>query len=652
MARKAKAEGMLEEVRRLLATPSLQKEGVTVEDWDKALLVGRDNLRIIIFDADVTDPDGVEKLVERAGLIGIGFLAITEAPERIASSYDADSRFMGILCRPVGPKCLGIALRNIFRSLALEKGQIEAQQDLKESLEELKELHQIGIALSAERNIDKLLGLIVERARYITRSDAGSLYIIEEGEGNQPRWMRFKIAQNDSLNISFSEFTLPIDKKSISGFVAATGETLNINDAYLISPDTEYKHNKSFDERNGYRSKSMLTVPMKNRTGEIIGVLQLMNRKRRRDARLVPAERVEEEVISYSPTAVNLVESLASQAAVSLENALLYDEIQTLFDSFVRASVTAIESRDPTTHGHSNRVAILTVGLAEAVDRSDEPQWRNVKFSSEDLREIEYAGLLHDFGKIGVREEVLVKAKKLYSWDWELVKARFDFIKRTLEKEHLQRKLDFILKYGHEKALKEFEKIDRLFTAEAESLKEDIGIIEASNLPTVLPVGGFERLKDISQKLFTSIDGSKTPYLTDKEVYNLSLPKGSLNESERLEIESHVTHTFQYLQKIPWGKTFKDVPTIAFAHHEKLNGKGYPRRLAAHEIPLQSRMMTISDIFDALTASDRPYKKAVPTQRALDILNMEVKEGMLDNNLYRLFLDAKIYEKTAQKTTP
>lgn len=652
MARKAKATGSLGAIRQLLTTQTLQKENLRVEEWESALIISRDNLRIILFDADEADPDSVEKLLERAGGMGVGFLAAASDPERAASFREHDDHFLGILYLPIGPKCLTVALHNLFRSLALEQGQIEAERSLKDSLDELKELNQIGIALSGERNIDKLLGLIVERARYITQSDAGSLYIIEEGEGNQPRWMRFKIAQNDTLNISFSEFTLPIDKKSISGFVAATGQTLNIDDAYLISPDMEYKHNKSFDERNGYRSKSMLTVPMKNRSGEIIGVLQLMNRKKRRDARLVPVERVEEEVIPYQAQTVALVESLASQAAVSLENALLYDEIQTLFDSFVRASVTAIESRDPTTHGHSNRVAILTVGLAEAVDHSDDPLWRNVKFSRDDLKEIEYAGLLHDFGKIGVREEVLIKAKKLYPWDWEMLKARFDFIQRTLEKEHLARKLDFIQKYGMEKAKEEFETIDKFFRAECEALKEDIGIIEASNLPTVLPVGGFERLKDISQKSFTYMDGSKMPYLTDKEVYNLSLPKGSLNDSERLEIESHVTHTFQYLQKIHWGKTYKEVPIIAFAHHEKLNGRGYPRRLGAHEIPLQSRMMTLADIFDALTASDRPYKKAVPTQRALDILQMEVKEGMLDSKLYQLFLDAKVYEKTAQKPRP
>jgi hypothetical protein len=205
------------------------------------------------------------------------------------------------------------------------------------------------------------------------------------------------------------------------------------------------------------------------------------------------------------------------------------------------------------------------------------------------------------------------------------------------------------MKHGVEKARDEFDTLDKMFQAEIASLKDDLAIIEASNRPTVMPEGHFERLRDIANKNYAAIDGARMPYLKDMELFNLSLPKGSLNDNERIEIESHVTHTFQYLQKIHWGKTYKNVPTIAHAHHEKLNGKGYPRKLAAPEISLQSRMMAIADIFDALTASDRPYKKAVPVERALDILGMEVKAGFLDETIYKLFLDAKVYERTAPK---
>lgn len=641
----------MERVLAILTPSLLKKEGYSLEVLGEALSLGKNGLRVIVFDADEADIGAMEKFLERGEKIGIGFLGVCKDAESCAEKYQNVGKFVELMETPKGPKSLCLILRNIFRALEWKRKQEEISLNLQESLGELKELNQIGIALSAERNIDKLLELIVERARYITSSDAGSIYIMEPDDGSGTRKMRFKVAQNDSLNISFSEFTVTVDKKSISGYVAATGQTLNIEDVYFIPQDKEYGHNKSFDERNGYRSKSMLTVPMKNREGEIIGVLQLMNRKKDRKAKLVPIEKVDEQVLPYSPAMVELVESLASQAAVSLENAMLYEEIQNLFESFVKASVTAIESRDPTTHGHSNRVATLTVGLAIAADKSEEPPWREVKFSRKDLKEIEYAGLLHDFGKIGVREEVLVKAKKLYPWDWEMLIARFEFIQRTIEKEHYKRKFEYVMKYGVEKALEEMEALDKIFQAEIERLKEDLALIEVSNLPTVLPEGNFEKLKEIAAKTYEGIDGTPKPFLTEKELLNLSLPKGSLNDHERREIESHVTHTFEYLTKINWGKSYKDVPTIAYAHHEKLNGRGYPRGLTQPEIPLQSRMMTIADIYDALTASDRPYKKAVPVPKALEIIEYEVKEGMLDPHLFKLFVDAKVYEQTTPKSS-
>lgn len=641
----------METLRSLLTEDFLSKEGYSVEVLGDALALKKNSLRVIVFDADAVDIKAMESFLEQGNEIGIGFLGICKDAESCAEKYEGVSRFVELLAPPKGPKSICLKLRNIFLALEWKRKQEEISVNLQESLGDLRELNQIGIALSAERNIDKLLELIVERARYITRSDAGSIYIMEPDEGIGARKMRFKVAQNDSLDISFSEFTVAVDKKSISGYVAATGQTLNIEDVYFIPPDREYGHNKSFDERNGYRSKSMLTVPMKNRAGEIIGVLQLMNRKKDRKAKLVPIEKVDDMVLPYSPAMVELVESLASQAAVSLENAMLYEEIQNLFESFVKASVTAIESRDPTTHGHSNRVATLTVGLAIAADKADEPPWREVSFSRKDLKEIEYAGLLHDFGKIGVREEVLVKAKKLYPWDWEMLRARFEFIQRTIEKEHYKRKFEYVMKYGVDKALEEMEALDKIFQAEIEKLKDDLAIIEVSNLPTVMPEGNFEKLKEIAAKRYEGIDGTPKPFLTEKELFNLSLPKGSLNDFERREIESHVTHTFEYLTKINWGKSYKNVPTIAYAHHEKLNGKGYPRGLTLPEIPLQSRMMTIADIYDALTASDRPYKKAVPVPKALEIIEYEVKEGMLDPHLFKLFVDAKIYDKAIPKAS-
>ena len=337
--------------------------------------------------------------------------------------------------------------------------------------------------------------------------------------------------------------------------------------------------------------------------------------------------------------------SLAGQAAVSVENNLLYESIERLFEGFVTAAVTAIEQRDPTTSGHSFRVADLTVELAKTVDGIDHGQYREIRFTPDQVREIRYASLLHDFGKVGVREQVLVKQKKLYPMQLETIRGRFEFVMKCVESEANRRKVDFLLQYGRE-GFDEFgTRVDREAGEQIARLQKDFAIIAQSNEPTVLPEGDFQYLQQLSTRDYVDIRGERRALVLPEEARILSIRKGNLDATERNEIESHVTHTFHFLQKIPWTKDLVSVPNIAYAHHEKLNGRGYPRKLTAAEIPIQSRMMTVSDIYDALTASDRPYKRAVPTERALDILKMEVGEGLLDQSLVNLFIEAKVFER-------
>ncbi len=584
--------------------------------------------------------DSLKRYVAAGGaVVALGAAGETDIPEEIDS--DLLSGFLG---DGQGPKQLLLLLRTAYREAAARADCARISKEAETRATEVDDLTSIGMALTTERDYNALLELILSHARRLTSSDAGSLYLVETVE-NENKVLRFKLSTTYSRpEIPLVEFTMPLDKTSIAGFVATTGEPLVIDDAYFLPPDSEYAINRSFDKKYGYRTKSMLTIPMMDHKNVVIGVLQLINRKLDFSAELKEPEDFDEQVIPYTRRLVHLVSALAGQAAVSIENSQLYEDIERLFEGFVRASVTAIEQRDPTTSGHSARVADKTVGLAEVVDASSDGRYRNVKFSREEIREIRYAGLLHDFGKVGVREKVLVKSKKLYPPDLALVKQRYAFIRVQAEHRLLKKRAEFLEAGGE--GYDEFRRsLDEEFDNRTKELDRFLQLVMESNEPTVLPEGNFDELLRYAESFYEDLNGSQQPYLSDDEVRYLSIRKGSLDEAERLEIESHVTHTYKFLLQIPWTKELSYIPTIAYRHHEKLNGAGYPRRITADDIPIQARMMTIADIFDALTASDRPYKRAVPIQRALDILSYEVKDGMIDNDLFDLFVEAKIYER-------
>ncbi|MFO0547924.1 MAG: HD domain-containing phosphohydrolase [Polyangiaceae bacterium] len=507
---------------------------------------------------------------------------------------------------------------------------------------ELGELIEIAKAISTEREIDKLLDLILEKSRFITGADAGSFYVVE-GDDPDPlrRTLRFKLTQNDSIDFDWREFSVPINSRSMSGYVAMHKLPLNIADVYALPPRSPFGFDPSFDAKIGYRTRSMLCAPLLSRAGDVIGVIQLINKKRDLERKLLTPADAEENVIAFDERSEELLMTLASQAGIALENAILYAEINHMLEGFVRASVEAIEQRDPTTSGHSRRVADLTVGLARAVERVSTGPFRDVRWTRDDLRELEYASLLHDFGKIGVREEVLIKAKKLFSHQLDSIRLRFDFAIRSFEVEILRRKMH-LLERGA--PAHELVPLDEELAARRAELEAAFDTICAANEPTVLKGGDFARIEGIARESYMALSGELRPLITNEEVRSLSVARGSLTPNEIDEIRSHVVHTYQFLSQIPWGKQFRRVAHIAGAHHERLNGTGYPNRLHAEEIPLQSKMMSVSDIFDALTASDRPYKRAVPLDKALDILKLEVKDQHIDADLLSIFVEARVWE--------
>ncbi|HLG18241.1 MAG TPA: HD domain-containing phosphohydrolase [Bdellovibrionota bacterium] len=503
----------------------------------------------------------------------------------------------------------------------------------------------IGTALMAERNLDSLLVRILEKSCQILIADAGSLFLAEGPSRENPTHLRFKLARNDSIPISLKEFLLPINPESIVGYVAQTRQAIRISDVYRIPKSLPFRFNPDIDRSTGYRSMSVLAVPMTDHQDELIGVVQLWNKKKNAAVQLRP-NNVLQQVIPFTESCHSLLASLSAQAAVAIENARLHQDITRLFEGFIHASVTAIEARDPTTSGHSERVATLTTTLAEEVDRLQTGPYSDIRFSDQDLRELKYAALLHDFGKIGVRESVLIKAKKLFPPELEGLRDRLHLLHRTIEFE-VERQIVHHLITGGQVGDPTWIAYEADLKRRLADLQKAYDLVVSSNEPTVLPESVSGELARLAAVIVARPDGTTDPLVSAEQIMRLSIPKGSLSAEERLEIESHVTHTYRFLNQIPWTKEFRRIPDIAYAHHEKLNGTGYPRRIRTADIPFPSKIMTVADIFDALAARDRPYKKAVPVQKALDILQMEVKEGKLDEDLVRLFVDRKVYAKTA-----
>jgi HD-GYP domain-containing protein (c-di-GMP phosphodiesterase class II) len=547
-------------------------------------------------------------------------------------------RWHTVLPAGAGAPILARAVENAFADL-------ERAAAMRRLDRELFELNAIGIRLSAERNPRELIETILTKAREITQSDAGSLYLIDETDGAPV--LRFALAQCDSVEVPFRESRLPLTSESVAGHVALTGAIVNLADAYAPPAGAPFHINRAFDDQARYRTKSMLVVPMRTPQGETIGALQLINCKPDFAHRFASVAEIERLVRPYNARHEQLAGSLASQAAVAIHNSRLFEFQRQLFESFVQASVTAIESRDPTTSGHSFRVANLTVGLATAVDRCATGPLGATRFSAEEMTELRYAALLHDFGKVGVREQVLVKAKKLLPGELEQIRQRIELIKRGVELRYAGKKIEHLLDKGRERYPEQAAAFDAELAAYLAELDESLARIAAANEPTVLPRDVAAELERLALRMFDDHRGHRRAVITPDEAAILAIPRGSLTEAEFKEIQSHVRHTFEFLSQIHWTKELRRVPEIARSHHEKLDGTGYPLGLRTDEIPVQSRMMTIADIYDALTAGDRPYKKSISTEAALDILRHEQRAGHVDGALLTLFVEAKIYEQAS-----
>lgn len=533
-------------------------------------------------------------------------------------------------------------------------------QEAAERAELVEQLLAIGTALSSTRDLGELLNLILMKSREITCSDAGSVYLVDRTGDTPLLW--FKVAQNFSQSAaSFHEFAMPLTQNSLAGYVALTGEPLNIPDAYDLPKGVPYQLDRSFDRSISYRTRSVLVLPMQNQEGETIGVLQLINRKLYPHSVVTP-ETALEVTQPYSDWEQRILSSLASQAAVSIERNHLQESIEQLFEGFVRASVQIIEARDPCTYGHSERVANLTVRLSQEASAVTSGPLQPIYFTERQIQEVRYAALLHDFGKVGVPEAILGKQKKLYPLQLDMVRGRFALARRTLEMECAQAKFRHLIE--HPSHLHQADDaqggcahcchIDQLDAELSEAIAHLDRLWElllSANEPRILAEQPLAQLQELAHYLFQDIDGDLKPLVTEEELAQLLVTRGNLTELEREVVQSHVTHTYEFLKQIPWTKPLQDVPTIAYGHHEKRDGSGYPRGLKQDEIPIQSQIMTIADIYDALTAGDRPYKKGLTAAAALRILREEAVQNKLNHDLVELFEQRQVFSVLGHSST-
>ncbi len=512
---------------------------------------------------------------------------------------------------------------------------------------EFRELSRIGMALTLERDHDALLRQIVDQGKRLTGSDGGGM-LLAETDPQGGKYLRVADARFDNLpDAELGRHTISIDDSTIAGHVAYTGEPVTVADAYNLPADSTFGADPRFETLYGYYRKSVLAVPMLDHVGRLVGVLAFVNRKSDPTAVIRTKEDADRWVLPYTAREVSLVRSLASQAAVSIENNRLYAQVERILESVVKASVTAIDERDPSTAGHSLRVSALTTGIAEAVERVGRGTYRDTRFTSKQMRELRFAALLHDFGKVTVHEDVLTKAKKLPPLLWERVNTRFDLIRATMERDYYKQRANLRHSNGDEKLLGA--RLEEELTAQLEHLDGMWTIVKAANEPAVLPEQSAAELPDIAARTFARDGDGASPYLTPEELHFLQIPRGTLNHTERAEVEAHAEQTYRFLNTIPWTDDLGNLGNFALSHHEKLDGSGYPRGLKGDEIPVQVRMITIADIFDALTERNRPYKPAVPPEKALDIIRAEATEGPLDRDLVEIMIESPAYRRLLEE---
>jgi HD-GYP domain-containing protein (c-di-GMP phosphodiesterase class II) len=520
----------------------------------------------------------------------------------------------------------------------------------------LDQLNEIGAALSAEKEIKALLEKIIVAAQTITRADGGTLYLVKGDD--DARELHFEIVRTATLNIALGGTSgnpipfFPIqlyrdgqpNNSMVAAYAAIHGTTVNIADAYT-EEGFDFSGTRRFDQKTGYRSKSFLTVPMKNHEGEIIGVLQLINCHD-------PDTR---EIVPFSTSDQRLAESLASQAAIALTNRALIEQLEALFESFIELINTAIDEKSPYTGGHCQRVPNLTMLLAEAVEQTQEGPLRDFAMSEKDRYELKIAGLLHDCGKITTPVHVVDKATKLETiFDRiNLVDTRFEVLKRDAELAALEAKLELARRPGLDEMAQRgmMYEIDRDLRERLRQLDEDRKFLRRCN------IGGEsmsreeqERVRKIGTSYkWCDTSGGTSNFLSDDEIRNLTIQRGTLTSEEREIINHHIVSTIKMLEALPWPKHLKNVPEYAGGHHERMDGKGYPRGLTREQMSVQARIMGIADIFEALTAKDRPYKKGKTLSESLQILGQFKLNGHIDPDLFDIFVGKKVYLEYARQ---
>ena len=545
-------------------------------------------------------------------------------------------------CLLIPHKAPPVFLQNALKqALQISRQRLNAgrlKNRLKLGTQKLQELSRIGAELSSQRDHTLLIEEILRVGRSMANCDAASLFLMDE----EAEELIFKHAQNDSVEFDFVEARFPLSHRSVAGFAALNKQKINIADVYQIPENASFKFNNEFDQSTGYRTCSMLVLPMIGHNDQVIGVIQFINRKDDMTLKLSSEGDTLEHTLPFSEEDEVILRALVSQAAIAIENNTFIEQLDNLFEGFVNASVRAIEYRDPTTSGHSFRVAELTCALAACVRDNQQPEFRQRSFTKAQMRELRYASLLHDFGKVSVREHVLVKANKLDEANYAEFIYRIALEKERITNHYLLQKIDamnrgqfteeFDHRWQHELAHK------------TKRLDEFLQVVVDANKPSLLSEEASDFLHQVKEYQIDDLRYGQRGLITDDELHALSVKRGSLTEEERYEIEGHVRHTISFLSRIPWPSELCHVVDIAGAHHEKLNGTGYPNKLSEDEIPYGSKIMAVCDIFDALTASDRPYKAAVPLDRAMTILQSEVESEHIDADLVQLFEQQKVYQ--------
>jgi len=501
---------------------------------------------------------------------------------------------------------------------------------------QLGQLSEIGRALSAERDLNALLEKIVDQARNFTHADACTLYIVEDQK------LRFEIVQNDKMSIRMGGKTgeaipfppVELKESNVSAFVALKGVPVNIPDVY----DTDlfdFTGPKEFDKTTGYRSQSMLVIPMRNHEDDVIGVLQLLN----------AIDPETDNVIPFSPDYESMTESLASQAAVAITNVKLINDMEHLFEAFVQVMATAIDEKSPVTGGHIRRVANMTMVMAENLHKKKKGKFKDIRYSPEKFHELRIASWMHDIGKVTTPVEVIEKGKKLQTIFDRInyVDLRMQYIIQKTRMAWMQEKIDLLLQGA---SLEKIEELEVEVTKKLEELGEIRKFILFCNQPTeFLEDDKIKRLQEIAGATYEDEDGNLCNFLTPDELLNLSIRKGSITEAERQIMKNHAKITLDMLGQIPFTKKLKNIPNFAGAHHEFINGKGYPLGLKGDEIPFEGKLMAVTDVAEALTASDRPYKKAMPLDNVYRILRAMANDNELDHDLVEFFIEEKVYEQ-------